>query len=136
MPFSFADLSFRGVLAWDKTESARAPHTGYFRQQAEYIVWGVKGQPEKAPGRGPWPGVIRCRTNHSEKLHLTGKPVEVMESLVQCVPPGGMVFDPFMGSASTAIACLRTGRRFLGAETSAEYFEIACHRIEHELAAP
>ena len=31
---------WRGMVPWDKTEASRAPHTGYFRHQCEYIVWG------------------------------------------------------------------------------------------------
>jgi hypothetical protein len=33
---------WRGVMPWDKTESSRAPHTGYFRHQCEYVVWGPR----------------------------------------------------------------------------------------------
>ena len=41
-----------------------------------------------------------------------------------------IVYDPFMGSGTTAIACIKTGRQFLGSEISAEYCEIARRRIE------
>ena len=40
------------------------------------------------------------------------------------------VCDPYMGSASTAIACLRTGRKFIGIEKDPHYFDIACARLE------
>ena len=45
-----------------------------------------------------------------------------------------VILDPFMGSGTTAIACIRTGRRFLGIEISQKYFDIAVSRIEAELA--
>ena len=41
--------------------------------------------------------------------------------------------DPFMGSGSTGIACIRTGRKFIGIEKDARYFEIARQRLENEL---
>ena len=41
---------------------------------------------------------------------MTGKPVPLMRELVSIVPPGGHVLDPFMGSASTGVACIETGR--------------------------
>lgn len=39
------------------------------------------------------------------------------------------IFDPFMGSGTTGVACVRTGRRFIGCEIDASYFEIAQRRI-------
>jgi site-specific DNA-methyltransferase (adenine-specific) len=44
------------------------------------------------------------------------------------------VIDPFMGSASTAIACINTGRKFTGIEIEPRYFDIACKRIEQAYA--
>jgi site-specific DNA-methyltransferase (adenine-specific) len=45
----------------------------------------------------------------------------VRHIIEQWVPPGGVVLDPFLGSGTTAIACEQSGRRWLGAEISAEY---------------
>jgi len=44
-------------------------------------------------------------------------------------PTGGIVLDPYMGSGTTALACIRTGRQFIGIEKEAEYSEIAKARI-------
>lgn len=44
--------------------------------------------------------------------------------------PGELVFDGFMGSGSTAVAAVSTGRRYLGAEIKKEYFELAQRRIK------
>jgi DNA modification methylase len=49
---------------------------------------------------------------------------------------GEIVLDPFMGSGTTGIACIRTGRKFIGIEISPEYFEIAKKRIQVELRQP
>jgi DNA modification methylase len=43
------------------------------------------------------------------------------------------ILDPFTGSGTTAIACIRTGRRFIGCEIERKYFDIACARIDREL---
>jgi site-specific DNA-methyltransferase (adenine-specific) len=51
-------------------------------------------------------------------------------------PPNGVVLDPFMGSGSTAIAALMTGRNYIGYDVSAEYIEIANERIQIELSQP
>lgn len=44
--------------------------------------------------------------------------------------PNGTVLDPFMGSGTTGVACVKTGRRFIGIEIDPTYFDIACKRIE------
>jgi DNA modification methylase len=43
---------------------------------------------------------------------------------------GDIVFDPFMGSGTTAVAAMNLGRRFIGIEIEPRYFDIACRRIE------
>jgi site-specific DNA-methyltransferase (adenine-specific) len=48
----------------------------------------------------------------------------------------GTVFDPFMGSGSTGVACARLGRAFIGVELSAEYFDTACRAIERAIGSP
>jgi DNA modification methylase len=45
------------------------------------------------------------------------------------IPPGATVFDPFMGSGTTGVACVELGRSFIGIEREAEYVEIAKARI-------
>jgi site-specific DNA-methyltransferase (adenine-specific) len=44
------------------------------------------------------------------------------------------VLDPFMGSGTTGVACVRTGRKFIGIEISADYFQIAVNRIKAAIA--
>ncbi|MEO6810977.1 MAG: DNA methyltransferase, partial [Isosphaeraceae bacterium] len=57
--FQCGGFQWRGLIAWDKTNGARAPHTGYFRHQCEYIVWGSNGPLGKSDYGGPWPGCVR-----------------------------------------------------------------------------
>jgi len=126
---------WRGVVAWDKGESARAPHTGYFRHQCEYIVWGTKGVSVPALHGGPWPGFIRQGVLLADKHHMTGKPTPLMRQLVQCVAPGDTVLDPFMGSGTTGVAALMEGRRFIGVEMDSHYYSVAERRL-HTTGAP
>jgi len=65
---------------------------------------------------------------------MTRKPLSVMQQLVQAVPPGGLVVDPFAGSGTTIAACIHEGRRGLGFDTSAEYVAIANRRLDQKLA--
>lgn len=133
--FQGGGLVWRGLIPWDKTEASRAPHKGYFRHQCEYVVWGSNGPLAIATHGGPWPGLVRERVDHRQKLHLTGKPVDLMARLVQAVPPGGVVLDPFMGSASTGVAALQAGLSFIGFEMDAHYFEVAARRLEAVVAS-
>lgn len=62
--------------------------------------------------------------------HPTVKPVALMRYLCRLItPPGGIVFDPFMGTGSTGIAAILEGFSFIGIELSADYVEMAERRI-------
>lgn len=61
--------------------------------------------------------------------HPTQKPVRLMEWCISLVP-GVVVLDPYMGSGTTGVACVRTGRKFIGIEIERRYFDIAVKRIE------
>jgi site-specific DNA-methyltransferase (adenine-specific) len=125
-----AGFIWRGMIAWDKGNAARAPHKGYFRHQAEYLVWGTNGALKASTHDGPYPGVIREAVKPQEKLHMTGKPVPLMEELIRIVPEEGLILDPFMGSGSTGVACVKKGRRFIGIEKDSHYFEVAKQRLQ------
>ena len=59
------------------------------------------------------------------------RPVAVMKWLVEMVcPAGGLVVDPFAGTGSTGVACVETGRRFVGIEMDAELCGIANERLK------
>ena len=63
--------------------------------------------------------------------HPTIKPVDILENfVVNSSEHGNVVCDPFMGSGSTGVACVNTGRHFIGMELDEKYFEIARNRIE------
>lgn len=63
------------------------------------------------------------------RLHPNEKPVGLIGKLLRKMPPG-LVCDPFMGSASTGEASIKTGRPFVGMESDPTYFRIACERLD------
>lgn len=66
----------------------------------------------------------------ASKVHPTQKPVALMEYLIRTYTnPGDLVLDNCMGSGTTGVACVNTGRRFIGIERDDNYFEIAQRRI-------
>ena len=65
------------------------------------------------------------------KLHPTQKPVALFEYLIKTYTNAGeLVLDNCMGSGTTAIACMNTGRDFIGFEVDKGYYDTACKRIE------
>lgn len=65
-----------------------------------------------------------------QPVHPTQKPVALMEYLIRTYTnPGDTVLDFTMGSGTTGVACVNTGRRFIGVERDADYFAVAERRI-------
>jgi site-specific DNA-methyltransferase (adenine-specific) len=56
-------------------------------------------------------------------------PLEVMKNIVAMLPIDSIIFDPFMGSGTTALACIELGYDFIGCEIDKDYYEIAKERI-------
>lgn len=75
--------------------------------------------------------VLKFKTDKQKcALHPTQKPVALLEYLIKTYTnKGDTVMDNCMGSGSTGVACVKTGRNFIGMELDKEYFEIAKNRI-------
>ena len=64
--------------------------------------------------------------------HPTQKPVALMEDFIKIHSNEGQtVLDPFMGSGTTAIACMNTGRNYIGFELDGTYYKKSLERIEN-----
>lgn len=91
------------------------------------------------PGRKRWNGGGRHATwahavcNDGDRVHTTQKPLSLMLELIeQFTDVDDVVLDPFAGSGTTGVACLRLGRRFIGIEKDAKYAAIAQERLAAE----
>jgi site-specific DNA-methyltransferase (adenine-specific) len=83
-------------------------------------------------GSADWAGdVVQSKPNDNDKdFHVWGQSVSGFLDLVQrLTQPGQRVCDPFMGAGTTGVACLLTGRRFLGCDTDPECLEPARKRL-------
>lgn len=69
-------------------------------------------------------------------LHPTQKPVELMQWCLGFLRGCNVVLDPFMGSGTSGVACIRRGHSFIGIEADEEYFNIACRRIQDAYDRP
>ena len=124
---------WRGVVVWDKGISRNQP--GRFRNDCEFVVWCSNGDLpidwKAAKGTKALPGVYHVPiVAPKQRFHQTEKPVELLESLLAICPPGGIVLDAFMGSGSTGVAAVKTGRIFIGMELSDQSFDTATKRIQ------
>ncbi|MFA6919239.1 MAG: site-specific DNA-methyltransferase [Patescibacteria group bacterium] len=64
------------------------------------------------------------------RIHPTQKPIGLMEELILLTTKkGGLVLDPFMGSGSTAVACIKTGRNYMGFEIDKKYHKESLERL-------
>jgi len=69
--------------------------------------------------------------------HPTQKPLEIIERMVKAsCPKNGVVFDPFMGTGTTAIACLANDRQYVGFEINKDYYKIIINRIKKYNSRP
>ena len=83
-------------------------------------------------------GITRsiAATNGERVGHPTQKPLAVMMWTLKQVGSPAKVIDPFMGSGTTGVACVKMGLRFVGIEIDPAYFAIACKRIETAIKQP
>jgi len=82
-----------------------------------------------------WKGAMRAGEDNSAanaRTHPSQKPVELMRWCLETarIGLGKTVLDPYMGSGTTGVACVTSGRKFIGVEIDEDYFAIACARIE------
>lgn len=80
--------------------------------------------------------IFRPMNMDGGKQHPTQKPIQVMQWCLGFVPESKTVFDPFLGSGTTLVACARLGKVGFGIERDEGYFEIACKRVQDAYDEP
>ena len=91
----------------------------------------------KCPPDKSMPRSVIKFSNAQGTVHPTQKPVALMEYLIRTYTnPGDLVLDNCMGSGTTGVACMNTGRRFIGIERDKEYFNVATSRIYGAIKLP
>jgi len=114
----------KGVVVWDKV------HLGmghYFRRRHEQIVFASKGK--RKVSRRDLPDVWAVPRVH-RAAYPTQKPVRLFELMIEAsAEPGFVVCDPFCGSGSSAVAAVRFGCEFVGADIDPRAVEISRDRL-------
>ena len=89
-------------------------------------------------GKGGRPNSFKDDQPNTEKIdHPCPKPLSWMKwAVARASRVDETILDPFMGSGTTGVACVKLGRRFIGIEIEPNYFDIACKRIEAATRQP
>lgn len=125
----FADLLPQGThwVVWDKLNTM--PSFGDCE-----LMWTTSKRKSVKKFTLEYNGLLGKRDT---RYHPTQKPETLMMwVLVNYTQPGDTILDPFMGSGTTGVACIKTGRKFIGIEIDPTYFAIAQRRIEDAAAQP
>lgn len=126
----------KDLIRWEKTNPMPRNIDSRYVMDFEVAIWAVKGKgkwtfnrPADVPYLKP---VFRTGMvpGGKKRIHPTQKHLDVICSLVEIHSnEGDLVFDPFAGSGTTGLACIYTGRKFIGAEIDKKYYDKAAVRL-------
>ena len=129
-------FSMKDVIRWVKPNPMPRNIDRRYVGDFEMAIWAVKdggkwtfNKPDDCPYLRP---IYRCPSvPKSKRIHTTQKPLKLIEDILKVhTNEGDVVLDLFTGSGTTAEACLRNNRKFVGAEIDAGYYEKAMERLK------
>jgi len=121
-------------VVWAKTNPAPKVRMATWRQSTELILHGHNKGDINWLGQREMRNVLRGPTCAHESLgHPSQKPMWLIRELLLRVP-GDLIFDPFIGSGTTAVVADRLGRKFFGCDINPGYVEMALERLEKDRA--
>lgn len=121
----------RSLVTWIKNNWSMGDLNGEHARQTEVALF-YPGKGHFFPSGRPSDVITAPRTGN--EWHPTEKPVQLMWHVARWTD--GTILDPFMGSGTTGVACVKLGRKFVGIEIDQKYFDIACRRIEDAYKQP
>ena len=121
-------FKIKNILVWEKNNTSMGDLKASYAPKYEMIIFAHKGR--KLLNGFRYADIIKANRT-GNKLHPTEKPVDLLELFIKnSSDENAVVFDGFMGSGSTGVACVNTNRNFIGIELDEGYFNIAKKRIE------
>jgi len=126
----------RSEIIWDRCGGMMF-NARMFVRVDERILWFARSDNHKWNQTSVGLGTIWKIPRAQNKEHPVAFPTELpFRCIESATDPGDLVLDPFAGSASTGVAAINLGRRFIGIEREPKYFDIACRRIEEAYKQP
>jgi site-specific DNA-methyltransferase (adenine-specific) len=127
--FKPSNWKLRSEVIWDRGGGMML-NARMFCRYDERILWFVRGKKWKWNQESVGHGTVWRIAVAQNKEHPVAFPVEMPDRcILATTDPGDVVLDPYSGSASTGVAAVRAGRRYIGIEREEKFFEIACRRI-------
>lgn len=122
-------FKLKNILIWEKNNTGMGDLEGDYAPKYEMCLYAHKG---RRLLNGQRDSNIMKFSKTGNKLHPTQKPISLMQYLIEkSTNHDEIVFDPFMGSGTTGVACKNLNRKFIGIELDENYFNIAKERISN-----
>lgn len=118
-------------LIWDKRDGV-----GFNDQSDVEIAWMSGPRAADRIFSHLWSGWTKASERGVPRIHPTQKPIAVMEWCLGFFPKAKTILDPFMGSASTLVACKRLGISGIGIEIDPQFYDDACRRVDEATRQP
>ena len=135
----FFNHKIKEIIIWNKKHGVPAMEPGVFNSAYEYIIIFSNDQPHKrkfydVTFRGTQPNVFVIRNKHSNpfsKVHKAIMPLDIPRYLMQLFGKDNDIwYDPYMGTGTTAVACIEENKKYLGSEIYEEYCNLSIKRLE------
>lgn len=145
--FAMQELGFKilNLITWEKPNPPPNLSCRYFTHSTEMLIWAAKSEKSKhvfnyaamreantgKQRKTVWQFKAPAKAEKLHGNHPTQKPVALIRRCLEAsCAPDSLVLDPFMGSGTTGVDSVETGRRFIGIELDEEFLGIARERIE------
>ena len=127
-------FNMKNIIVWVKSHWTSGDTLAQYGKMHEFLMYANKGR-RKLNGKRIGDVWSYKKVVGKGQLHQNQKPLDlIIKTILRSSDEGDLVFDGFMGSGTTAIACIKTNRRYLGYELDKEYFDIASQRVRDELS--
>lgn len=124
-------FNVKNLIVWDYEWIKAGSH---YRFSHEFIIYAIQGDVKRkfsASERDVW-RIRPINFTSKEKLHNAQKPLELVQKMiVNSSNENDVILDTFMGSGTTAVACIETNRNYIGFEIDENYYRTALRRIEN-----
>ena len=121
------------LITWHKTNPVPACGNKYLTDTEYCLFFREKGVKIYGEFSTKFTYYVTPLNQKDKKVynHPTIKPLDIIQNLVVNSSQGGdIIFDPFLGSGTTAVACVNTNRHYIGFELDPQYYDIACNRLD------
>lgn len=150
--YAMQQLGFKMLndITWEKPNPPPNLSCRYFTHSTETVLWASKNEKSKhrfnydlmretnggKQMKSVWTMTAPGKAEKSLGKHPTQKPIRLVERCLLASTRGGdLILDPFLGGGTTAVACVRTGRRCVGIEADQAHVNLSVARTEAELRA-